>query len=197
MLMVKQISYIVFLQMKMSQYDIKAKVPNLLAILADEHDLADLSNINWSDYRDAMFMLFDSENKPADYNESNPNFITLRAFFDIYENADKNSEILEKAKSINYTRISTPLNAELKEELALMLPYTEPLAQEFIESKEHSIVPYASYNVTSAINYANKYATSPNTPTYYYFSNGDCANFTSQILENAGVSQIVYDNVAK
>lgn len=177
--------------------DIKTKVPNLLATLADEYNLADLSNANWSDYRDAMFMLFDSENKPTDYNESNSDFITLRAFFDIYENADKNIEILEISNSLNYTRISTPLNSELNEELALLLPYTEPLAQEFMESKEPSIVPYASYNVTNAINYANKYATSPNTPTYYYFSNGDCANFTSQILENAGVSQIVYSDVAK
>lgn len=179
--------------------DIKAKVPNLLAILAEEYNLADLSNTNWSDYKDAMFMLFDSENKPADYNESNLEFRTLRAFFDIYENTDKNTQILAKTKSLNYTRMNTSLNNELNEELAMLLPCTEPLVQEFMESKKHAIVPYAgaAYDVDDAVNYAITYATDPNTPTYYYFNNGDCANFTSQILENAGVSQIVYDDVAK
>ena len=95
--------------------------------------------------------------------------------------------------------MNTSLNNELNEELAMLLPCTEPLVQEFMESKKHAIVPYAgaAYDVDDAVNYAITYATDPNTPTYYYFNNGDCANFTSQILENAGVSQIVYDDVAK
>lgn len=177
--------------------DIKEKVPELLAILSDEYDLSALSDANWTDYRDAMFMLFDSENCPDDYNESNEDFLTLRAFFDIYENKDKNAEIVEKKETLNYAMLNSSFKNEISEELALMLPYSEPFTQEYIHKQESSIVPYASYNVTSAISYANTYATNPNTPTYYYFSNGDCANFTSQILENAGVSQVVYSDVAK
>ena len=46
--------------------------------------------------------------------------------------------------------------------------------------------------VDDAISYATRYATSPNRPTYYFFDDGDCTNFVSQILENAGVLQEVY-----
>lgn len=178
--------------------DIKEKVPELLAILSDKYELSTLNDANWTDYRDAMFMLFDSENCPDDYNESNKDFLTLRAFFDIYENKDKNAQIEVKKEILdNTTTLNSSFKNKISEELALMLPYSEPLTQEYIHRQESSIVPFSSYNATSAINYANTYATSPNTPTYYYFSNGDCANFTSQILENAGVSQIVYTDVAK
>lgn len=179
--------------------DIKEKVPTLLSVLSTEYNLAPLTDENWKEYKDAMFMLFDSENKPENYDESNIEFRTLRAFFDIYENSEKNEQILEKVQVLKYVQFNRSLNKEIDEELALLLPYTEPYARAFIETKKNDIVPYAgaAYDVTKAVNYANKYATNPNKPTYYYFSRGDCANFASQILENAGVSQIVYNDVGK
>ena len=80
--------------------DIKEKVPTLLSVLSTEYNLAPLTDENWKEYKDAMFMLFDSENKPENYDESNIEFRTLRAFFDIYENSEKNEQILEKSSGI-------------------------------------------------------------------------------------------------
>jgi len=167
--------------------DIKVKVPNLLNTLATEYDLAPLANSNWQEYRDAMYMLFDSDNKPADYTESNLEFRTLRAFFDIYENDDKNAEIMQVCSSLSTAK------GNATQELGLLLPYTEPIAQEFI-AQASAQQARAPIFVEEAIKYATEYAESPNTPTYYYFNNGDCANFVSQILEHAGVSQVVYDS---
>lgn len=177
--------------------DIKEKVPTLLKVLSTEYSLEPLTDENWKEYKNAMYMLFDSENKPENYDESNIEFRTLRAYFDVYENSEKNDLILEKVNDLKYEQLSRSSNQETNEELALLLPYTEPYAQSFIEAANKNTAVRASYNVTDAINYADTYATSPNKPTYYYFSNGDCANFTSQILENAGVNQIVYDDVGK
>lgn len=177
--------------------NIKNKVPNLLKVLEKEYNLLELSDENWEQYRDSMYMLFDSKNKPKDYDESNIEFRTLRSFFDIYENSDKNKEIIKRVSDLK----GVPLNMkEMKmDEISTMLPYTEPAAKEFISSHANSAVmsASASYDIQKAVNYANKYAKSPNKASYHYFRNGDCANFTSQILENAGVKQIVYDNVAK
>lgn len=47
----------------------------------------------------------------------------------------------------------------------------------------------SGFNVAKAYGYATSYATKPNTSSYQYFSKGDCANFASQIMENAGVRQ--------
>lgn len=188
--------YRVFADKNTAIADIKAKLPELLTTLSEQYNLADLSDSNWTEYRDAMFMMLDSATKPANYNESNEAFLSLRSFFDIYENSDKNDKILSEVRKLPVAKVNSTLNNMVSEDLALMLPYTEPFAQNYMQQK-NAMTRAATYDVTKAINYANKYATSPNKPTYYYFSNGDCANFASQILENAGVSQIVYSDVAK
>lgn len=52
-----------------------------------------------------------------------------------------------------------------------------------------------AYNQNAAIDYARQYALNPNHGPYHYFGiRGDCTNFTSQILEAAGVAQEVYDS---
>lgn len=167
--------------------DLHKKIPNLLHLLSLEYSLDKLTSTNWQAYQSAMYSYFDSDNKPSNYTESNVEFRTLRAFFDMYENTDKNKEILRLGEELSKTRDGDVT------ELALLLPYTEPLAAEFAE-KNAMKASRAPLLVDEAIKYATEYATSPNKPTYYYFSNGDCANFVSQILEHAGVSQVVYDS---
>lgn len=164
--------------------DLYCKIPSLLSTLADEYNLERLSNLNWMVYRDAMYKLVDSPDKPTTYTESSQDFRTLRAFFDIYENAAKNDEIVELFTTINTTRSNNYT------ELALLLPYTSPLAKEFAAQNVRR-TDEMQISIEDAISYASQYATSPNTPTYYYFSNGDCANFVSQILEQAGLTQNV------
>ena len=46
---------------------------------------------------------------------------------------------------------------------------------------------FYNYDRKEAINYAHKYAAEPNTSNYYYFKNGDCANFVSQCLHAGGI----------
>jgi len=191
--------YCVFADRNEAIADIKTKVPGLLSILKDEYNLATLEDENWEQYKNAMFMLFESKNKPDDYNESNIEFCTLAAFFDIYENSDKNEQIKETVNLLVPLKTMTYDSNKIKEELALLLPYTEPLVQDFMKENESDIVPFAgaTYDISKAVQYANKYAITANMPTYYYFTGGDCANFVSQILENSGVSQIYYNDVNK
>ncbi len=180
--------YRVFENQAKALEDIKLKVPDLLDTLASEYNLEPLSDSSWQEYRDAMYMLFDSSNKPEDYSESNKDFRTLRAFFDIYENYQKNQEIMAV-----YNGLTTSKSSAIQE-LGLLLPYTEPLAQEFM-SITTLRQPRASFNINNAIAYARKHATFVNYPAYHYFPSGDCTNYVSQILENGGVRQVVYDSV--
>ena len=181
--------YPVYANQNAALVSIKERVPDLLQLLSETYGLSSLSDSNWEQYRSAMFALFDSPERPSDYNESNPEYIELRSFFDIYENTAKNAEILEYVNSASQAR---SLNLE---DLALMLPSSSPITQEYTQSKisatRGSTVPFAD-----AIIYASNYATGWNSPAYYYFSSGDCANFVSQILENGGLySQVVTDSV--
>ncbi len=50
------------------------------------------------------------------------------------------------------------------------------------------------FDVDDGIAYAEAYAQFANYTDYYFFINGDCANFTSQILEAGGVPQEVYSS---
>ncbi len=164
---------------------------------------------NWEDFRNAFYK-YVNEN---DISESSDEYRDMVFFFDIYENKDKNERIISFVNENNLSNslagvsLSTNRNSTY-DELFMMLPSTSTL----VESKNEEIL--SGYNLTSDIGimplstvksfdtekgiaYAAKYATNKNTPTYHYFSNGDCANFTSQILENGGVKQTVYDNEAQ
>ena len=102
--------YRVFENQAKALEDIKLKVPDLLDTLASEYNLEPLSDSSWQEYRDAMYMLFDSSNKPEDYSESNKDFRTLRAFFDIYANYQKNQEIMAV-----YNGLTTSKSSAIKE----------------------------------------------------------------------------------
>lgn len=150
----------------------------------------DLSDSNWNEYRNAM------NNVSVDFPNISNDFLkriaVIDAAFDIYENNEVNEEISDLANEIKSSKRMTDEKKEnLKEELDLMTPdYSDKFKQNNGGTKVG-----ASLNVTLASSYANAHAKSPNTPTYYYFSNGDCTNFMSQILEYSGVSQVVYDSV--
>lgn len=148
--------------------------------------------------------------------DSSDEYRDLVSFFDIYENKDKNDRIISFVNENNLS-ISLPAsllsvsninNDIIYNELYDMLPYTSSLVQSknneilcnYNVNNNSGIMPFAivkSFDTTKGIAYAEKHATNRNTPTYYSFSNGDCANFTSQILENGGVKQTVYDNVSQ
>lgn len=155
-----------------------------------------ISNDNWHQYCDSMYELLDSSFCPAWYDEEDMNFRILRNFFDIYENEEKNKEIISLASAATTIEEITE-NANILE----LLPYESynTLSQKSnILNNEQSLGTSRAlgFNISDGISYATKYATSPNTSDYKKFSS-DCTNFTSQILENGGVAQEKYDDEAK
>lgn len=162
--------------------DLYHQIPSYLATLANEYNLERLSSSNWTKYQESMYKLAESTTGLTEYTETSQDFRTLRAFFDMYENSTKNEEIVKL-----YTTISSERSSNYAE-LILLLPYTAPIVREYATKNTYR-TGEAHISVEDAISYATQYATAPNTPTYYYFSNGDCANFASQILEQAGLTQ--------
>lgn len=166
---------------------------------------------NWEDFRGAFYKYID-ENGITD---SSDEYRAMVSFFDIYENKDKNDKIIsfvnENNLAISLPSLSSATNTNndiVYDELYVMLPYTSSLVQsknnEILDSyninNNSTIMPFAivrSFDTNKGIAYAEKHTINRNTPTYYSFSNGDCANFASQILENGGVKQTVYDKVSQ
>lgn len=151
----------------------------------------DLNNDNWKDYRNAII------NVSVDYPETSQsilyNLAEIDGDFDIYENDEINNQIEILVKNYNTSSLSKANNKnEIAKELDLLIPN---YSDNFGTIKNNSIARVgSSLNVRKASEYANRYATNPNKIDYYFFSHGDCTNFTSQILEYSGVQQAVYDS---
>lgn len=117
-------------------------------------------------------------------------------FFDIFENKYKNDTIIKKVNN-DYVDLEylIPFYSKFVENTLETGYSLDNLTQEnLIKQKELGITPRATNlpNMKTAINYAIKYAETPNREKYHYFSSGDCANFVSQILEASRVKQTVY-----
>ncbi|HAB66305.1 MAG TPA: hypothetical protein DCE23_02955 [Firmicutes bacterium] len=169
---------------------IQNKVPKILATIAKRYSLEPINEYNWQSYKDGMFMLLE---ETEEFGERSEEFRILAAFFDVYEDYDKNQEILDLVNKINLKQKSFNENANDGIELGMLLPYYAPLSKN--ASRIVSKTSMAKkIHVPSAVTYATNHATNPNKAAYYYFSRGDCTNFTSQILEATGVQQAVYDS---
>ncbi len=179
--------------------------------ISKSYNIDKLNKDNWEDFRTAFYSYVSDNN----ILESSDEYYSMVCFFDIYENKDKNDQI---KKLVNDNLLSIPFSLTFNSEnidsdsavneLYNLLPSYSSL----VENKNAKILAantavqpdtaeinavVRSFDTTKGIAYAEKYATSKNTPKYHYFSNGDCANFTSQILEAGGVKQVVYSDVAK
>ena len=66
------------------------------------------------------------------------------------------------------------------DELAVLMPYTSPYYKEY--ERKATINTCTTMNVTNAINYADKWASSYNY-SYACFINGDCTNLLLKLLE--------------
>lgn len=95
---------------------VQGAAPNLLGTISKTYLLPPLSDSNWEHYRDAMVALLNAPARPTGYSEADPEYITLRSFFDIYENTDKNAVI------IDYVDTASKENGISMDELALLLP---------------------------------------------------------------------------
>lgn len=164
-----------------------------VAELQSHYGLDVISDSNWKQYRDYCYEYLDAQDRPEWYSEGSRDVFQLFQFFDIYENSERNEEAIKIATTSDSRHLS-----ENQEFLSLLPSYSVTSAdvvEEPTVSESAARVPVlatsalSGFNRTAANSYASKYATNPNTGSYQYFPNGDCANFASQIMENAGVSQ--------
>ncbi len=139
-------------------------------------------------------------NKIFEIDTDIPNIIVeelgeIQIFLDIYENNEINDEIddlIDEYNNLNTLQRSIQGQETLSKLDEIVPSYSENFGT---IKPNTNIARVGRINVSAATQYAIKYAASPNTSSYYYFSNGDCTNFTSQILEAAGIQQIYYSSV--
>lgn len=160
--------------------------------LMKRFDVGKLSDKNWKSY----YKIIISEDIDSKYERE---IFLFRSFFDIYENTDKNDEILDL---INESKLkSSPIDKEKKEKLFLLLPSYSKFANKIKDVKGteiNSLLEGSLFklkgtknfgdnilDVNKAVEYAMRYAYSPN-KNFHFFHNGDCANFVSQIMKASG-----------
>lgn len=166
---------------------------SVVQLIKNNFGYEDLSDDTWRQYYDAMYYMFDLPDCPSWYDERNLDFRQLRQFFDIYENEEKNNEIISLLSS-DVAEMSITNNVSVLE----LLPfnsYLELSQQSQVLNNDLAMGVSASvgFDVTRGTSYAIQYATSPNKTDYDHFS-ADCTNFASQILENGGIQQDVYSS---
>ena len=71
----------------------------ILSELQRVYSLEPLSESNWSTYKKMMWDYLDKEEKPQWYNSQNEEFGRLAGFFDIYENAYDNNQVIDIAQN--------------------------------------------------------------------------------------------------
>lgn len=184
--------YATFDEPECALQQVSDKCESLIRTLQNEYSLLPFGSDTWINYRNAMYDLLDDARCPTWYNESNYEFSVLDAFFDIYENEFDNMEITKNVNNFMASK-SANVRQNICTELLLSLPYTS-LSANGAESFAELNTTIAGFNRNAGIAYAIKYATSRNIPEYHSFTQGDCANFASQILEKGGVAQVVYSS---
>ena len=145
---------------------------DVINYIKDTYLLDGLSLNNWKQY----FYIVKSESLPFDKSE----IFMMNAFFDIFENSEENKKIDNIIKELRYT-YSNKLEKINKLQALLPSPENDLL------KKAYQTSPFSSqsFNVINGVNYAEKYAWSPNSTKYGYLDPDD-TNFASQILENGG-----------
>ena len=118
---------------------------DLISILSTNYNLDNLEKSNWLDYKNAL------ENEIS-LNHISESFHTQRllTFFNVCDNCDLNNEIRQIVKTDDYSM----------DELAVLMPYTSPYYKEY--ERKATINTCTTMNVTNAINYADKWASSYN-----------------------------------
>lgn len=150
-----------------------------------------LNSDNWQEYRKAMINV--SVDFPNVDSKILYSIAEIDGNFDIYENDEINNQIEKLAVRYNIAEKARGNEQNIiMEEIDSIIPnYSDNFGT--IEKRIQPRVG-STLNVARATDYAIRYATSPNKSAYHYFNNGDCTNFTSQILEYSGVQQDVYDS---
>lgn len=186
--------YCTFTDNEKALQELNIKEEDTISFIADTYNLEEkITKENINVYKEIILSIYENDDlKITD--DLAFSISKIESFFDIYENEEINLNITnliseyKNSLSKDKSEILTTLNS-------IVPTYSRQLktSNDFVNQTGTRVG--ASLNVSLASSYANKYATSPNTASYYYFSHGDCTNFMSQILEYSGVSQVMYDSV--
>ena len=185
--------------------DIVNKIPGLLNKVQSEYGLSELTPATVEQYNEKIIEYWQSliddgnEDVLGEYSDSHFSWICFKQIFDSYK---ENDEIVSNSFGSSMTRSSTSraaVDESTLQKIGMLLPYTTPLAvqvdqQTQLQKQISTRTTVNGFNVENGTAYAKKHATDPNKADYKYFSNGDCTNFVSQILENGGIKQEVYDD---
>lgn len=180
--------------------NIHTELEDFVNLLQTTYALPDFSPSTADVYYYASIQLLDDPQRPEWYTECSEEFDKMEVFYDIYENVESNDAI-KTALAANQRTSANASENVMDLSVALLLPYGEYAAYlddnrlTLSDVREQLGINDLNFTVSKGIEYASAHATSPSAWNYGYFSiQGDCANFASQILENGGVSQVVYSS---
>lgn len=170
-------------------------LPNLTPSTVEHYN--EKINEYWQDLIDNR-----EEDILGDYSDDYFSWVCFKQIFDSYK---ENNEIISnsignvKTRGVANQSQTVVINDSVLQKVGMLLPYTTPLAiqidqQTQLQKQIRAKTTVNGFNVENGTAYAKKYATSPNKDGYEYFKDGDCTNFISQILENGGIKQVVYDD---
>lgn len=152
---------------------------SVLETISTEQRLESLSDDNYRDY----YIICKSKllSGELDVNEYKV-YSNMLSFFDVYENAEKNTEIKSMIEISNKNEIN------IDEYLATNLPYSNDFVTDYWGENDNEAS--RSFSVSAANSYASANYNNTSNSTYGYLSAGDCANFCSQILIAGGETQV-------
>ena len=202
--------YVTFNEPQNALETFKVKYSGLLSEFESKYNIDELTKGNWSTYQRAFYNNFEDFLQGRTKQETKDIF-TILGFFDIYENDQHNSEIKSLVKQRNdkiqksILKTSVDSDNQTLLNLTFMLPQksADKLSDNVTISKisytdSNTVSYYAAsgcggggctptFNVSKAVEYAKKHATSPNETDYRYFDGADCTNFVSQCIKAGGV----------
>ena len=145
---------------------LKEKIPEILLEISSRFKLEEINSQNWEEYKDGLYRLPNDSIFAHDINQQRA---TLVAFFDIFENRQKNDEIIKYTNRMLVSNNTRQLSQSQTLSLGLLLPYYAPLAKDserIISLQRATATAYALPNMNAAINYARTYAVNYNTSGY-------------------------------
>lgn len=155
--------------------NLRVEAADLLAVVQDEYELEPFGQENIQAY--AAYSNEYIEMESSRYINWKYEYSLIRNFANMEDNSLFNAILIDYIENTPEPKDS---------ELVSMLPYNCP----FVEKYSCRLTRAASdLNVNNAVTYAKKYAVTANSSAYGDLSNGDCANFASQILY-AGINRM-------
>lgn len=169
--------YVTFENEREAFSTLKEKACNLIEFIKNKYNYEIIDSSNIENYLEKYYEDYEIiDNKFPDEG------MELINFYDIFENKQKNVEIL---KDISNYQLSH--KTFIKDDLKKILPFNDNDIEKNITVQ--------SFDICKGQQYAIDHATNPNKNEYAYFPRGDCANFASQILEKSGVKQVTSNSV--